>query len=84
MSGLPGWQNRYVKTRPHCQSEIDKKDLGGAAARDADAMVANTAKHDPDNLPATQAAAEKIKEQTHEGIMDKNRAIVDDVMNPSE
>jgi RHS repeat-associated protein len=62
------------------QSDIDKQDLGAAAARDADAMVANAAKHDPDNLPAYQAAADKIKQQTHEGIMDKNRKIVDDVM----
>lgn len=66
------------------QSEIDKKDLGAAAARDADTMVANTAKTDPDALPATQAAADKIKEQTHESIMEKNRAIVDDVMNSDD
>lgn len=66
------------------QSDIDKQDLGAAAARDADAMVANTAKIDPDNLPATQAAADKIKEQTHEGIMEKNREIVDDVMSSDD
>jgi len=63
------------------QSEIDKQDLGAAAARDADAMVTNAAQHDPDNVPAYQAAADKIKEQTHDTIMDKNRKIVDDVMN---
>jgi len=64
------------------QSEIDKHDLGAAAARDADAMVANAKKHDPDNLPAYEAAADKIKQQTHESIMDKHRSIVDDVMKP--
>jgi RHS repeat-associated protein len=66
------------------QSEIDKQDLGAAAARDADAMVANAAQHDPDNVPAYQAAADKIKEQTHDSIMEKNRAIVDDVMNKDD
>lgn len=60
--------------------DADSKDLGAAARRDADAMVENTAKHDPDSLPATQAAADKIKEQTHESIMEKNRRIVDEVM----
>jgi RHS repeat-associated protein len=66
------------------QSEIDKQDLGAAAARDADAMVANAAQHDPENVPAYQAAADKIKQQTHDSIMEKNRAIVDDVMDPGE
>ena len=66
------------------QSEIDKRDLGAAAARDADAMVANTRVHDPDNVAASQAAADKIKQQTHDSIMEKNRAIVDDVMGSDE
>lgn len=43
-------------------------------------MVANTPKNDPDSLAANKAAADKIKEQTHESIMKKNRAIVDDVL----
>ena len=62
------------------QIASDSQDLGAAATRDADAMVANTAKHDPDSLPATQAAADQIKQQTHESIMEKNRRIVDEVM----
>ena len=71
-------------TKNKAQSEIDKQDLGAAAARDADAMVANAAKHDPDSVPAYQAAADKIKEQTHDSIMEKNRGIVDDVMNKDD
>lgn len=66
------------------QSDIDKQDLGAAANRDADAMVANAAKHDPDNLPAYQAAADKIKEQTHDSIMDKTKGIISDVMNEED
>ncbi len=60
--------------------ESDKNNLGAAAARDADAMVENTRIHDSENLPAINSAAEKIKEQTHESIMEMGRAIVDDVL----
>ena len=43
-------------------------------------MVKATKKHDPENVDAAKAAAKKIKEQTHESIMEENRKIVDDVM----
>jgi RHS repeat-associated protein len=62
------------------QSEIDKKDLGKAAKKDADKMVAATKKLDPENTDAAKAAAKEIKKQTHESVMDENRQIVDDVM----
>ena len=66
--------------RNKAQSEIDRKDLGAAAARDANAMVANTEEYDHENLKAAKAAAKKVKQQDHESIMARNRAIVDDVM----
>ena len=67
-------------TKNKQQSEVDKQDLGAAAKRDADAMVKNTKKNDPEALDATKKAAKEIKKQTHESIMNKNMGIVDDVM----
>jgi RHS repeat-associated protein len=60
----------------------DAEDLGAATHRDADAMVDNASELDPDNLPAYKDAAKKIKEQTHEEIMDNVRGIITDVMDP--
>lgn len=56
----------------------DSKDLGKAAARDADAMVENAKKHDPDNVPKYEEAAKEIKKQNHESIMNGVNNIIDD------
>jgi hypothetical protein len=70
----------YGKTRNSAWTAKAKEDLGATARQEADAMVANSRKYDPDNEDAYKAAADKIKGQTHEGIMMDVREIIIDEM----
>ena len=56
----------YAGKNSTAKIAADSKDLAGAASRDADAMVENARRLDPDNVETYQKAADQIKAKTNE------------------